>query len=127
MTQDLENTLILDTSRGEVVVAMRPDLAPRNAALRILDEEAAIQPRSTSPRHASGQHQDGPEVAHAACVCLEFAWGSVQPIRPGEGVNESLAASGVCCRVGAPDARFICGRACARATAWYRLRLASLS
>src|SRR5258705_7369795 len=26
-----------------------------------------------------------------------------------------------------PDARFICGRACARATAWYRLRLASLS
>src|SRR2546427_5860035 len=30
MTQDLENTLILDTSRGEVVVAMRPDLAPRH-------------------------------------------------------------------------------------------------
>jgi cyclophilin family peptidyl-prolyl cis-trans isomerase len=32
MTQDLENTLILDTSRGEVVVAMRPDLAPRHVA-----------------------------------------------------------------------------------------------
>src|SRR6266571_4966465 len=32
MTPDLENTLILDTSRGEVVVAMRPDLAPRHVA-----------------------------------------------------------------------------------------------
>ena len=32
MTQDLENTLVLDTTHGEVVVAMRPDLAPRHVA-----------------------------------------------------------------------------------------------
>jgi peptidylprolyl isomerase len=32
MTQDTDNTLILETSKGKVVVAMRPDLAPNHVA-----------------------------------------------------------------------------------------------
>src|SRR5215468_7554707 len=32
MADDLEHTLILETTKGEVVVAMRPDLAPRHVA-----------------------------------------------------------------------------------------------
>lgn len=32
MTQDPENTLILDTTKGRVVIAMRPDLAPGHVA-----------------------------------------------------------------------------------------------
>jgi peptidylprolyl isomerase len=32
MNQDLENTLVLHTTRGEVTIAMRPDLAPRHVA-----------------------------------------------------------------------------------------------
>jgi peptidylprolyl isomerase len=32
MTDNTENTLIFDTSKGEVVIKMRPDLAPRHVA-----------------------------------------------------------------------------------------------
>ncbi|HEV3184656.1 MAG TPA: peptidylprolyl isomerase [Xanthobacteraceae bacterium] len=32
MTDDLDNVLILETTRGPVVIAMRPDLAPRHVA-----------------------------------------------------------------------------------------------
>src|SRR6202040_3033185 len=32
MSQEPENTLVLETSRGEVTIAMRPDLAPRHVA-----------------------------------------------------------------------------------------------
>ncbi len=32
MSQDLENTLILDTSKGEVTILLRPDLAPNHVA-----------------------------------------------------------------------------------------------
>ena len=32
MNQDLQNTLVLQTTRGEVTIAMRPDLAPRHVA-----------------------------------------------------------------------------------------------
>src|SRR6266480_5633327 len=32
MSQDPENTLVLETTRGEVTIAMRPDLAPRHIA-----------------------------------------------------------------------------------------------
>ncbi|HEX2654617.1 MAG TPA: peptidylprolyl isomerase [Xanthobacteraceae bacterium] len=32
MADDPENTLILETTKGEVVVAMRPDLAPKHVA-----------------------------------------------------------------------------------------------
>src|ERR1700724_1131404 len=32
MSQEPENTLVLQTSRGEVTIAMRPDLAPRHVA-----------------------------------------------------------------------------------------------
>jgi peptidylprolyl isomerase len=32
MTDDPENTLVLETTKGPVVVAMRPDLAPRHVA-----------------------------------------------------------------------------------------------
>ena len=32
MSQDPENTLVLETTRGDVTIAMRPDLAPRHVA-----------------------------------------------------------------------------------------------
>jgi peptidylprolyl isomerase len=32
MTDDLDNVLILETTRGPIVIAMRPDLAPRHVA-----------------------------------------------------------------------------------------------
>jgi peptidylprolyl isomerase len=32
MSEDLDNVLILDTTRGPVTIAMRPDLAPRHVA-----------------------------------------------------------------------------------------------
>ena len=32
MSEDPENTLVLETTRGEVAIAMRPDLAPRHVA-----------------------------------------------------------------------------------------------
>ena len=32
MNQDPENTLVLQTTRGDVTIAMRPDLAPRHVA-----------------------------------------------------------------------------------------------
>jgi peptidylprolyl isomerase len=32
MSEELDNTLILETTRGPIVIAMRPDLAPRHVA-----------------------------------------------------------------------------------------------
>ena len=52
MSRDPENTLLLETTHGEVRIEMRPDLAPRHVArIKELVRQGFLQRHRVSSRH----------------------------------------------------------------------------